>query len=114
MRIRTGAARAGAWVGLDGLGEDNVDAYAARVLAFKKAGLLDRLLLSHDAGWYTPGAPGGGNFRPYHTLFTGLLPALREQGLNDADIARLTVANPARAFAVRKRPARSGEAAAGR
>lgn len=42
----------------------------------------------------------GGDFRPYDTLFTEFLPALKKAGLNDNDIKLLTVTNPAKAFAI--------------
>jgi phosphotriesterase-related protein len=64
-------------------------------------GLLHRVLLSHDAGWYSVGEPNGGRFRPYTALFEQLLPALRKAGLSDEAIHRLTVRNPAQAFAIR-------------
>jgi phosphotriesterase-related protein len=98
------AAGQGAWVALDGVREDKIAFYVQRVLAFRGAGLLHRLLLSHDAGWYTPGEPGGGSFRAYDTLFTRLLPALREGGCTDAEIEGVTARNPAEAFTVRLRP----------
>jgi len=71
----------------------------------KRAGLLDRVLLSHDAGWYAVGETRGGQVRGYETMFTQFLPALQEAGLTRDEIRLLTVTNPARAFAVRQRPA---------
>ena len=93
------AARQGAWISFDGLGPDNVEAYVDRLLAMKAAGVLGRVLVSHDAGWYRVGEPGGGAFRAYDTLFHDFLPALRREGFTDAEIHRLTVDNPAEAFA---------------
>jgi phosphotriesterase-related protein len=61
------------------------------------------VLISQDAGWYTVGEPGGGDFRGYDTLQAEFLPALRQAGLTDDEVRRLTVENPARAFGVRKR-----------
>ena len=69
----------------------------------KAEGLLNRVLLSHDAGWYHVGEPGGGTFRPYDTLITALLPALETAGFTSEEIHQLTVVNPADAFAVRVR-----------
>jgi phosphotriesterase-related protein len=66
----------------------------------KQSGHLDRVLISHDAGWYAVGEPGGGKYRGYETLFTEFLPALRKAGFSDADVEQLTVANPARAFTI--------------
>ena len=58
---------------------------------------------SHDAGWYSVGAPSGGNFRPYTTLFEQFLPALEAAGFGDEELHLLTVKNPAEAFAIRVR-----------
>jgi phosphotriesterase-related protein len=64
------------------------------------------VLISHDAGWFDPAKPNGGEFRPYDLLFTTFLPLLRENGVSEADFDRLTIANPAEAFAIRPRPLR--------
>ena len=64
----------------------------------KTAGLLGRVLLSHDAGWYHVGEPGGGEFRRYTTLFTGLMPALVDAGVTKDEIRQILVENPRRAL----------------
>ena len=97
------AARQGAWVSLDGVADDNVADYAARLLLMKEKGLLGRVLISHDAGWYRPGEPEGGAFRPYTAIFDILLPALKAQGFTDADLRQLLETNPSQAYAVQKR-----------
>ena len=56
------------------------------------------MLVSHDAGWYRVGEPGGGQFRPYDTLFTAFVPALKASGFADAEIRQLLVDNPRRAL----------------
>lgn len=99
------AARRGAWVEFDGVHPDRIILHVALVAAMKQQGLLHRVLVSHDAGWYHVGAPGGGAFRPYDTLFTEFIPALRDEGFTDADIQQLVVTNPAEAYTVRTRPA---------
>jgi len=99
------AAQRGAWVSLDGLGPQSVERYAAMVKAMKERGFLHRVLVSHDAGWYHVGELRGGTFRPFDTLFTQLIPALKKAGFGDADIQQLTVANPREAYAIRVTPA---------
>jgi phosphotriesterase-related protein len=69
----------------------------------KERNLLGRVLVSHDAGWYSVGEPSGGNFRSFTTLFHEFLPALKAKGFSEEEIQRLTVKNPAEAFAVRIR-----------
>jgi phosphotriesterase-related protein len=93
------AASRGAWVEFDGISETSVDRHVALVLAMRQAGHLDRVLVSHDAGWYRVGEPGGGAFRPYDTVFTRFIPALHAAGLSDAEVRQLLVDNPRRALA---------------
>ncbi|MBI4624350.1 MAG: phosphotriesterase [Verrucomicrobia bacterium] len=104
----TTAARAGAWLSFDGVAPPTLARHVASVVDLKRQGFLDQLLVSHDAGWYRPGEPDGGAFRGYDALFRAFLPAVRREGFADAEIARLTVENPARAFATRVRVAGGG------
>jgi phosphotriesterase-related protein len=97
------AARSGAWISFDGLAPGTVERYVARVGFMKAEGLLHRVLVSHDAGWYHVGEPGGGTFRPYETLFTEFLPALEAAGFTGEEIHQLIAVNPAEAFTVRVR-----------
>jgi phosphotriesterase-related protein len=96
-RILSGARR-GAWVSLDHVNAKDVGRYAGLVERFVEAGLLNRLLLSHDAGWYRPGEPGGGKFRPYTDLFDHLLPALAARGWEREATDRILRVNPGRAL----------------
>jgi phosphotriesterase-related protein len=100
------AAQSGAWISFDGLAPGDVERYVARVAFMKTEGLLQRVLVSHDAGWYHVGEPGGGAFRPYETLFTEFLPALKAAGFTDGEIHQLIAVNPAEAYAVRIRARR--------
>jgi len=101
--VHARAAQLRAWVSFDGLGPKTIERYAAMVRTMKERQLLDRVLLSHDAGWYHVGEPGGGTFRAFDTLFMELIPALRRAGLTEDDIRQLTVVNPREAFAIRVR-----------
>jgi predicted metal-dependent phosphotriesterase family hydrolase len=93
------AAARGAWVEFDGIGEKSVERHVTLVMHMKAAGHLDRVLVSHDAGWYRVGEPDGGEFRPFDTLFTKFIPALKAAGATDADVRQLLVENPRRALA---------------
>jgi phosphotriesterase-related protein len=95
------AAARGAWIEFDGVSPTSVDRHVALVLAMRKAGRLNQVLVSHDAGWYRVGEPNGGEFRPFDTLFTTFVPALRAAGLSDADVRQLLVDNPRRALTPR-------------
>lgn len=92
------AARRGAWVEFDGISPASVARHVALVGRMKAEGLLGHVLVSHDAGWYRVGEPGGGEFRPYDTVFTEFIPALKASGFGDADIRQLLVDNPRRAL----------------
>ncbi len=103
---RASAAERGAWVSLDGVSSESLEAHVEAVLDLVRRGRLGRVLVSQDAGWYHVGEAGGGKYRPHTYLFDAFLPALRARGLGDPEIRTLLVDNPARAFAVRKRPTR--------
>jgi len=98
--IHARAAERGAWVEFDGIGPKSIERHLECVEAMKERGLLGRVLISHDAGWYHVGEPRGGNFRPFDTLFTQFLPALKGAGFTEAEIRRMTVDNPQRAFPI--------------
>ncbi len=98
------AAEEGAWIAFDGIHRRELDRDRAHLRAMKDDGLLDRVLISHDAGWYSPGELDGGDFRPFIDLFESFLPALEDDGFTKEEIRLLTVENPARAFAIRVRP----------
>lgn len=97
------AAERGAWVSFDGLAPNTLEAHIDLVQSMRTRGLLDRVLVSHDAGWYTAGEPRGGSFREFDTAFTDFIPALRAIDFSESEIAQLFVRNPADAFAIRKR-----------
>ena len=93
-------ARRGCWIEYDGIGSSPADeVYVANILRVLDAGLGDHLLLSHDRGWYSPADPGGGVPRPYTYLSEVLLPKLRQAGVDEVTLRRLTCDNPFRAFA---------------
>jgi phosphotriesterase-related protein len=90
------AARAGAWIELDGISDESRDTHVSAVMELARARHLERVLISQDAGWFHVGEPAGGRFRPYTFLFDGFLPALRRGGLAERDVRTLLVDNPAR------------------
>ena len=99
------AAEAGAWIAFDGVNANpkRLARDLNHLKAMKTYGLLDHVLLSHDAGWYRPGEPNGGKFRPFVDLFETVLPAMKENGFTDEEVHLLTIENPQRAFAIRVR-----------
>ncbi|MEX0929756.1 MAG: hypothetical protein WDZ53_10140 [Balneolales bacterium] len=105
-------AEEGAWISLDGVnyneshepGEDGtIEWYINRILAMKNSGLLDKVLISHDAGWYAVGEKNGGTFRGYTDIFDHLIPKLQNNGFTEEDIRQLLVINPSQAYAIQVR-----------
>ena len=94
------AARRGAWISFDGVRPDSVAAHVERVMRLRDEGLLHRVLVSQDAGWYSVGEPRGGDFRSYDTVFTAFIPALQDVGLADEEIDTLFIDNPMSAFSI--------------
>jgi predicted metal-dependent phosphotriesterase family hydrolase len=107
------AARLGAWVSLDGYSasEKNRERYKKFLIDLKNEKLLGRALLSHDHFWSVEGGGGRGSLRihaggaasAFESIFTHLLPDLRQSGFTESEIRKLTVANPAAAFMIRVR-----------
>ena len=97
------AAEMGAWISLDGIRENKLERYLAMVQNLKKNDQLHRLLLSHDAGWYSPEEENGGKFRGYTVLFAHFIPLLKDHGFSKKEIDQLLIKNPAKAFAIRVR-----------
>jgi phosphotriesterase-related protein len=80
------AADRGAWLSFDGLARPTLTRHLHLCTEMKKRGHLDRVLLSHDAGWYDPAKPDGGEFRPFDLLFTAFIPLLLENGFSAAEV----------------------------
>ncbi len=97
-KVHLKAARMGAWVEFEGLTGDGRAERVESILRMKLAGLLHRVLVSNDAGWYNVGEPGGGKFHEYNVLLTEFLPELRQAGLGGDDLATLLERNPQQAL----------------
>jgi phosphotriesterase-related protein len=94
------AAREGAWIGLDGLNTKNLKDYIGMIKYMKDNGLLNKVLLSHDAGWYDPAKGNGGDYRGYSTLFEQLIPLLRLENFSEKEIKQILVNNPSQVFRI--------------
>jgi phosphotriesterase-related protein len=100
------AARWGVYIELDAVGAEwqSQSAMVDQTLALIEAGHTEKILLSHDAGWYDPSQPDGqpqeGGIRGYTALVEEFIPALRARGVTDDLIQTITVSNPFRAFAL--------------
>jgi len=103
------AAGQGAWISLDNIdggtsnkpdGTGNIAWFVKTLLELKDQGILDHILISHDAGWYNVGEKNGGNYRGYTDLFTKLIPQLEKHGFTKKDIDMVLKENPKRAYAI--------------
>jgi phosphotriesterase-related protein len=94
------AARSGAWIGFDGLNNNNVEEYVKMIKNLKENNLLNKILISHDAGWYDPEKVNGGEFRGYTTLFEKLIPKLVKEKFSKKEINQLLIQNPSKAFEI--------------
>jgi phosphotriesterase-related protein len=94
-------ARRGSRIEYDAIGSDDFDDayFVTQIQRALDAGLGTHVLLSQDRGSFDPAQPGGGTPRPYTYLTERFLPSLRNAGLNEAEISRLTQSNPFEAFA---------------
>jgi phosphotriesterase-related protein len=93
LEAQEAIARAGAWVEFDGISEASAAGHRECVLHLHSKGLLGRVLISQDSGWYRVGEPNGGNYRGYTYIYSGFLPTL------PGDLWKpLLVDNPRRAF----------------
>ena len=95
----------GVGVEFDGVGPTSMERHVELTKNMRGAGLLDHVLLSHDAGWYSVGQPRGGKIRGFETSFTTFLTALDLAGFSEDDIKQLIVTNPANALAIGVRSA---------
>lgn len=95
------AAKTGAWISFDGYRAAKRDRFIDGLLAFKKAGFLHRVLLSHDGDGYP--LKGKNSSSLILDLLTEFLPTISKNGFTAEDIHQLTVDNPAKAFALKIR-----------
>jgi phosphotriesterase-related protein len=99
-------ADSGAWLGCDRFGIEHFNPLADRIktlLALLGEGYGNRVHLSHDAACFYDfmvGDPAFANEKPDYLLITNqVLPALRQEGVTQAQIDEMMVANPRRFLA---------------
>jgi phosphotriesterase-related protein len=102
------AASMGCWISFDGLGWE-LDKHLEKILFAKRNGILNRVLISHDAGWFDP-QKAQQTIKPYTNIFKKLYPELKAKGFTDEEFRLLTSVNPAKAFAIEIRKYTSNKA----
>jgi predicted metal-dependent phosphotriesterase family hydrolase len=103
-------AKKGCWISLDGFNgsTESVAKYTGYLKAFKTAGLLHKVLISHDDGFAVvkKGDAVGfeqfqnGNKNPYDAVQGILKPALISGGFNETELMQITRNNPGSAFRI--------------
>ena len=93
LEIHERVARAGGWVSFDGVSLRAGAWHLQAVRHMAGKGLLGRMLISQDSGWYHVGELGGGRYNGYTFLYTDFLPRLDPEWRN-----RLLWENPRAAF----------------
>ena len=100
------AAKMGAWIefdGINGSAPESITQHIECVKYMKEKGMLNKTLISQDAGWYWVGEPDGGNFRGYTSIFEKYIPALKTEGFTDEEIKQLLIHNPRESLMIRVR-----------
>ena len=92
------AAEMGCWISLDGLGWE-LEKHVEKILFAKRNGILDRILISHDSGWYDPQKENQ-TIKPYTNIFRKLYQELKSQGFTDDEFKLLISVNPSKAFSI--------------
>lgn len=95
------AAEMGCWISFDGLGWE-LEKHVEKILFAKENGILDRILISHDSGWYDPQKENQ-TIRPYTNIFKKLYPELKSHGFTDDEFNLLISVNPSKAFSIEVR-----------
>ncbi len=93
------AAEIGVWISLDGIAWD-VPGHLEKLIFAKENNLLNHILISHDAGWYSPGEKNGGDFKGYTAIFDELIPLLKSNGFTQKELDLLLIDNPKKAFSI--------------
>ncbi len=101
--IHVQVAKEGGWVSFDGVNDNSVEQHVQFLKDMKAEKLLHKTLISHDAGWYHVGEPGGGNFRPYDTVFKTMIPLMYKEGFTKQDIEQVFTINPRNALTIKIR-----------
>lgn len=94
------AAQMGCWISLDGLGWE-LEKHITKILFAKENGILDKILISHDAGWYDPAKKEVQNIKAFTNVFKKLYPELKSKGFTDEEFKLLVSINPAKAYGIK-------------
>ncbi|NQU87660.1 MAG: phosphotriesterase, partial [Mariniphaga sp.] len=97
------AAQLGAWIAFDNFHEGRLERFVSLLKSMKEKGLLNKVLLSHDSGWFDPAKPEGGDFKGFMLIENLLIPELKENGFTQDNIDQILINNPTEVFTVKVR-----------
>ncbi len=103
-QLRT--AQRGVYISIDAIGSGWTpdEVMIEQTLTLIEAGYSNKILLSHDAGWFDPSQPDGKpadhGIRGYTALFKTFIPALIARGIPPDTIDQITINNPKIAFSL--------------
>jgi phosphotriesterase-related protein len=95
------AAEKGCWISFDGLAWE-MEQHLEKLLYAKDHGILDQILISHDAGWFDPKKPVQ-TIQPYTTIFKHFYLKLIANGFTEMEFEQLVTENPSKAFSIHVR-----------
>ncbi|MCS7201769.1 MAG: aryldialkylphosphatase [Dictyoglomus sp.] len=88
----------------DGIGWKPIEYHVGLLDKAIKAGFINQILISHDAGWYTINEKGAKDkIRPYTDISLKLFPELYRKGYDESLEKILLIENPRRIFDIRIR-----------
>ena len=93
------AAAEGCWISLDGVGW-GMEEYVSRLQFARENDILEKILISHDAGWYDP-QKDDQNIQPYTSIFEELIPKLKSIGFTELELHLLLSLNPSKAYSIK-------------
>lgn len=94
-------AKQGMWIELDSIGSIPYEKHIDLLKELIQKGIINNLLISQDTGWYQIGESRGGRIRPYHKILTEFIPMCFERGLNQEEINRIMITNPATCLSIK-------------
>ncbi len=95
-------AERGAWVEYDSVNRGSSAQNLNLIKAMLEKSYGDRILISHDSGWYNVGQPKGGNINGFTYIPKDFVPLMKQSGIDQNIIDELLITNPAVALGIQR------------
>lgn len=96
-------AERGAWVEYDSVNKGSSAQNLNLIKAMLEKGYEDKILISHDSGWYNVGQPKGGNINGFTYIPKDFVPLMKQSSIDQNIIDKLLITNPAVALGIQKK-----------